>query len=155
MNAPTATHGTYPSTHNEARARWSLDAACVVLGLASLRGDEALRGAVRAYLCALVSWMETAALWGASTVAFKGEALAAQRAAWEGAWHLFHDVTLDAGTDPGAQAHELVGGAVFVATGFTPRDLVDIVATMEHPTDRGGHLEAVRYLLAACSPGGE
>jgi hypothetical protein len=72
MNAPLAPSVTYPSTHNDARARWSLDAAAVVLGLASLRGDEALRGAVRAYLCALVSWMETAALWGGLDGGFQG-----------------------------------------------------------------------------------
>ena len=139
---------TYPTTHTDARARWALDAAAVVLGLASLRGDEPLRGAVHAYLCALVSWLDVAALWGASLESYQGDALASHRDAWRDTWHRFHDVTLDAGPDPGARAHELVGGALFVATGYTARELVDVVASMEHHEDRQHHLEAVRYLAS-------
>ena len=148
MNAPNTATASYPPTHRTARDRWALDAGAVVLGIASLRGDEALCEAVRAYLQAVVAWMDVAALWGASTRAYQGDALTSQREAWETTWHRFHDVTLDAGTDPGAQAHELVGGALFVATGFSVRELVGIVATMEHPDDRAGHIAAVRYLAS-------
>ena len=139
-----------PAVHAEKsncnRDRWSLDVASAVLGHAT---DHELRAAVRSYLDALSTWLAAAALWGASTVSASEATHAVMRAAWCGAWGLYHDTALDRGTDPHSKAHELVGGALFVACGFTARELVEAVACMSHPEDHARYLGIVQHLRAA------
>lgn len=145
MHSVPAAH-TEKSNSNRDRDRWSLDVAASVLAHAT---DHELRAAVCSYLDALSTWLSAAALWGAATAGASEASNDTWRAAWCGVWGTYHDTALDRGTDPCSQAHELVGGALFVACGFTARELVEAVACMSHPEDHARYLTIVRHLRAA------